>query len=172
MTHHHLQAIAKKYTRITPTLRPGYAVRIHQKIKEGEKERIQIFEGLVIALNSGNGSNKTFTVRKVVQGIGVEKIFPLYSPNIAKIEIKKTFGVRRAKLYYLRKEEGLSSRLRAKLGLIQKDEKMNNATNEKLTDEQDHDKIVNKKTDEKAETSVVPESETVENKENSKDTSS
>lgn len=172
MTHHHLQAIAKKYTRITPTLRPGYAVRIHQKIKEGEKERIQIFEGLIIALNSGNGSNKTFTVRKVVQGIGVEKIFPLHSPNIAKIEIKKTFGIRRAKLYYLRKEEGLSSRLRAKLGLIQKDEKMNNATNENLTDEQNHDKIVNKITDEKAEKSVVTENETVENKENLKDTSS
>lgn len=124
MTHIHIQEIEKKFAnKKVPVLRPGYQVRVHQKIKEGEKERIQVFEGLVIALNSGRGSSKTVTVRKVVEGIGVEKIFPLYSPNVAKIEIKKTFGVRRAKLYYLRDEEGLSSRLRAKLGMVEKDAK-------------------------------------------------
>lgn len=127
MTNLYLQEIEKKLAAGTaknvPILRPGYQVRIHQKIKEGEKERIQVFEGLVIGLNSGLGSSKTVTVRKVVEGIGVEKIFPLYSPNLAKIEVKKTFGVRRAKLYYLRNKEGLSSRLSAKLGMIEKDEK-------------------------------------------------
>lgn len=107
-----------------PVLRPGYTVRVHQKIKEGEKERIQIFEGMVIAVKNAPGSSKTVTVRKVVEGIGVEKIFPLYSPNVTKIEVKKTFGVRRAKLYYLRTKEGLSMRLKAKLGLTEKDQKM------------------------------------------------
>lgn len=123
MTNLHIQEIERKFTKKIPVLRPGYHVRVHQKIKEGEKERVQIFEGLVIALNSGLGASKTVTVRKVVEGIGVEKIFPIYSPNVAKIEVKKTFGVRRAKLYYLRKAEGLSARLRAKLGLTEKDEK-------------------------------------------------
>lgn len=106
-----------------PDVRPGYVVRIHQKIKEGEKERVQIFEGLVIALNAGHGASKTFTVRKEVEGVGVEKIFPVYSPNVVKIEIVKTFGVRRAKLYYLRGKAGVSNRLSAKLGLLERDEK-------------------------------------------------
>lgn len=103
-------------------LRTGYQVRVHQKIKEGEKERIQVFEGLVVSMNAGQGASKTFTVRKVVQGIGVEKVFPVYSNRIAKIEIKKTFGVRRAKLNFLRSTKGASKRLSAKLGLIEKDE--------------------------------------------------
>jgi len=126
MTHLTIQALEKKLTggRKIPVLRPGYRVKIHQKIKEGEKERIQIFEGLILALNSGHGASKTVTVRKIVEGIGVEKVFPLYSPNVAKIEVVKTFGVRRAKLYYLRDEKGVSSRLKAKLGLIERDTKM------------------------------------------------
>lgn len=125
MTHIAVQNIEKKFiNKKTPVLRPGYQVRVHQKIKEGEKERVQIFEGLVISLNSGHGSSKTFKVRKIVEGIGVEKTFPLYSPNIVKIEIKKTFKVRRAKLIYLRKPEGLSKRLSAKLGLIERDENL------------------------------------------------
>ncbi len=123
MTDLKVQAVSKKFTKKVPTIRPGYLVRIHQKIKEGEKERVQIFEGLVIALNSGYGSNATVMVRKIVEGIGVEKVFPLHSPNVVKIEIKKTFGVRRAKLYYLRKSAGLSNRLRAKLGLTDEDTK-------------------------------------------------
>jgi len=125
MTNLLIQAIEKKFiNKKTPILRPGYQVRVHQKIKEGNKERIQVFEGLVIGLNAGHGSSKTFTVRKVVQGIGVEKIFPVYSPNIAKVEIKKTFKARRSKLTYLKKAGGLSKRLSAKLGLIEKDEIM------------------------------------------------
>ena len=125
MTNLLIQGIEKHFiNKKTPILRPGYQVRVHQKIKEGNKERIQVFEGLVIGLNAGHGSSKTFTVRKVVQGIGVEKIFPVYSPNIAKFEIKKTFKARRSKMTYLKKEGGLSKRLSAKLGLIEKDEIM------------------------------------------------
>ncbi len=108
-------------TKKLPVLRPGYLVRVHQKIKEGEKERIQIFEGMVMGISHGHGPSKTVTVRKVVEGIGVEKIFPLASPNVVKIEIKKTFKVRRSKISYMRKPESLSTRLKAKLGLIEKD---------------------------------------------------
>ena len=101
-------AITKK----TPKLRTGQTVRVHQRIKEGEKERIQIFEGLIIKLNSGHGADKTFTVRKVTGGIGVEKTYPIYSTNIEKIEIKKKSKVRRAKLYYMRERFGKSARLK------------------------------------------------------------
>ncbi len=95
-----------------PELKPGYTVKVYQKIKEGEKERIQIYEGLIIAINSGNGVDKTITVRKMVEGIGVEKIFPVYSPMIEKIEVKKKSKVRRAKLYYMKKRSGKSARLK------------------------------------------------------------
>jgi large subunit ribosomal protein L19 len=90
----------------------GNTVVVHQKIKEGEKERVQLFEGLVISVNSGHGADKTITVRKVVEGIGVEKIFALYSTNIVKIEIKKKSKIRRAKLYYMRERTGKSARLK------------------------------------------------------------
>jgi large subunit ribosomal protein L19 len=123
MTNLLVQDIGKKFiNKKMPILRPGYHVRVHQKIKEGNKERIQVFEGMVIGMNAGNGPSKTFTVRKIVQGIGVEKIFPIYSPKIAKIEVKKTFKVRRGKLTYLRDQKSMSKRLSAKLGLIEKDE--------------------------------------------------
>lgn len=89
-----------------PELRPGYTVRVSQKIREGDKERIQVFEGLVIKINSGTGVGKTVTLRKVVDGIGVEKIIPLHSPNIAKMEVTKKSRVRRAKLYYIRGKLG------------------------------------------------------------------
>lgn len=93
-------------------IRPGYTVRVHQKIREGDKERVQMFEGVVIKVNSGRGTDKTFTVRKVVQGIGVEKIFPLHSSNIVQIEIKKQSKVRRAKLYYTRDRFGKRARMK------------------------------------------------------------
>lgn len=85
-------------------IKPGDTVRVHQKIQERGKTRIQIFEGLVLARKHGNEAGATFTVRKVVDGIGVEKIFPLYSPLIDKIEIVRRSKVRRAKLYYIREK--------------------------------------------------------------------
>ncbi len=124
MTHIAIQEIEKKFAHQKgPVLRPGYTVRVHQKIKEGEKERIQIYEGLVIGLNSGHGGSKMVTVRKIVEGIGVEKIFPVYSPYVVKIEVTKTPSVRRAKLYYMRGLAGKSTRLKTKLGMTEKDQK-------------------------------------------------
>lgn len=95
-----------------PDVRPGDTVRIHQKIKEGGKERIQIFEGLIIAKKHGKGVSSNITVRKVLQGVGVERIFPIHSPLIKKIEIVKKGRVKRAKLYYLRTAKGKRARLK------------------------------------------------------------
>ena len=97
-----------------PDIRPGDTVRVHQKIKEGDKERIQVFEGIVLARKHGKGINATITVRKVSQGVGVERIFPIHSPMIDKIEVAKRAKVRRAKLYYLREAKGRKARLKAK----------------------------------------------------------
>ncbi len=83
-------------------LRTGMRVRVHQKIREGEKERIQIFEGLVIARHRKNEPGGTFTVRKISEGVGVERIFPVWSPVIERIDLVSQANVRRAKLYYLR----------------------------------------------------------------------
>jgi large subunit ribosomal protein L19 len=86
-----------------PDFKPGYTVKVHQRIKEGGKERVQIFEGLVIARKGGTGANATFTVRKIASGVGVERIYPMHSPNIVKLEVSKPSVVRKAKLYYVRK---------------------------------------------------------------------
>ncbi len=102
------EAAAKKDA---PQFEIGDTVDVHQRILEGQKERVQIFNGVVIA-RRGGGMNAMFTVRRVVQGEGVERIFPLHSPKIAKIEVKRTGRVRRAKLYYLRKRVGKATRLR------------------------------------------------------------
>jgi large subunit ribosomal protein L19 len=91
----------------------GDTVDVHTRILEGDKERIQIFNGLVIA-RSGTGSREMFTVRRIVAGEGVERKFPLHSPKIAKIEVKRSGVVRRAKLYYLRDRVGKATRLREK----------------------------------------------------------
>ncbi len=88
-------------------IKSGYTVRVHQKIKEGDKERVQIFEGLVIKVGAGTDVSKTFTVRKVVDGVGVEKVYPIHSPNVAKIEIVRASKVRRSKLYYLRAKKAV-----------------------------------------------------------------
>src|SRR3954463_86897 len=93
-----------------PEFGPGYTVKVHQKIKEGDKERVQLFEGLVIARKGGTGANATFTVRKIASGIGVERIYPLHSPNIAKLEVVKEGDVRRAKLYYVRERRDNTAR--------------------------------------------------------------
>jgi large subunit ribosomal protein L19 len=94
-----------------PEFAIGDTVDVHQRILEGQKERIQIFNGVVIA-RKGEGLREMFTVRRIVQGEGVERIFPLHSPKIAKIEVKRTGQVRRAKLYYLRDRVGKATRLR------------------------------------------------------------
>lgn len=97
-----------------PDIGPGDIVKVYQKIKEKGKERIQAFQGQVLAKKHGKEIGATFTVRKVVDGIGVEKIFPIHSPNIEKIEILRKGKARRAKLYYLRKAKGKKARLKSK----------------------------------------------------------
>lgn len=95
-----------------PSFRAGDRVRVHVKVVEGEKSRIQIYEGDVIARRGGGGLRATFTVRKTSAGIGVERIFPLHSPNVENIEVMRLGRVRRAKLYYLRKLRGKKARIR------------------------------------------------------------
>ena len=101
------QSLRKKI----PTIEAGMSVKVSQKIKEGEKERVQNFEGLVIAVNGGKGASGTFTVRKIVGKIGVEKVFPLHSSTISKIEVIKKAKVRRSKLYYMRELRGKAARM-------------------------------------------------------------
>ncbi len=93
------------------TFQIGDTVDVHQRILEGEKERTQIFSGTVIA-RKGEGARAMFTVRRIVQGEGVERIFPMHSPKIAKVEVKRKGAVRRSKLYYLRKRVGKATRVR------------------------------------------------------------
>jgi large subunit ribosomal protein L19 len=109
-----IESIEKEQMRMDlPSFSAGDTVRVHFKIVEGEKERIQVFEGVVIRKRKG-GIGATFTVRKVSYGIGVERIFPLHSPRIEKIEIVNRGRVRRARLYYLRKLRGKAARIRTK----------------------------------------------------------
>lgn len=97
-----------------PAFKAGDTVNVHYRVREGEKERIQQFEGVVIS-RKGSGANQTFIVRKISAGnIGVERIFPLYSPFVAKIEVKKEGDVRRSKLYYLRDRRGKAARIKEK----------------------------------------------------------
>jgi len=96
-----------------PNFKSGDRVRVHVRVIEGEKERIQIFEGNVISIRGG-GISKTFTVRKVSSGVGVERIFPFSSPKIAKVEVVREGKVRRAKLYYLRNLSGKAARIKDK----------------------------------------------------------
>ena len=96
--------------RTVPDFRPGDTLRVNVKIREGERERVQAYEGVCIA-RSGQGVNETFTVRKISFGEGVERLFPLVSPNIESIEVKRHGSVRRAKLFYLRDRRGKSARI-------------------------------------------------------------
>ena len=97
-----------------PEIEIGSTVRVHIKIKEGSKERIQVFEGAVIAKKHG-GVNETFTVRRISYGVGVEKVFPVHSPNVVKVETVRKGRVRRAKLYYLRGRVGKAAKIQEKL---------------------------------------------------------
>ncbi len=97
-----------------PVLNVGDTVRVHNKIKEGSRERIQLFEGTIIA-KRGGGISETFTVRRVSYGVGVEKTFPVHSPNVEKVEITRYGDVRRAKLYYLRDRVGKSAKVKEKI---------------------------------------------------------
>ncbi|MFA6945381.1 MAG: 50S ribosomal protein L19 [Pedobacter sp.] len=104
------QAVVKKQV---PAFKAGDTVSVHYKIREGNKERIQIYQGVVIQRNSV-GVNETFTVRKMSNGVGVERIFPVNSPNIEKIEVNSHGKVRRAKLFYLRELTGKAARIKSK----------------------------------------------------------
>ncbi len=97
-----------------PQVEVGDTVRVHVKIKEGSRERVQVFEGIVIAKKHG-GIEETITVRRISYGVGVEKIFPLYSPSIERIEVVRHGSVRRAKLYYLRGRVGKGAKVKEKL---------------------------------------------------------
>ncbi|NLK18177.1 MAG: 50S ribosomal protein L19 [Synergistaceae bacterium] len=107
-----MDLVEKKFIKSdVPDFRAGDTVRVHVKVREGTRERIQAFEGVVIARKNG-GLSETFTVRKISGGVGVERIFPLHCPSISEIEVKRLGKVRRAKLYYLRKRSGKSARIK------------------------------------------------------------
>ncbi len=109
-----IRAIENEQMRVDiPDFRPGDTIKVHARIKEGEKERIQIFQGVVIRRRKG-GTGASFTVRKVSYGIGVERVFPIHSPSIDKVEIVTRGRVRRARLYYLRKLRGKAARIKEK----------------------------------------------------------
>ncbi len=113
-----------------PDIRPGQTVKVYQRVKEGAKERVQPFEGLVIATKHGRGLDGTFTVRKISSGVGVERIYPLHSPTIDKIEILKTSKVRQAKLYYMRERSGKRARMKNKNIIVPTEGQAENETAE------------------------------------------
>lgn len=104
-----------------PKFNIGDTVKVHFRIVEGEKERIQVFEGVVISRKRGEGVNANFTVRRVSFGEGVERVFPLHSPRVEKVEVTRGGSVRRAKLYYLRERSGKSARIKEKLQMREKE---------------------------------------------------
>ena len=106
-----IETVEKAQMTERPAMKSGDTVKVHVKVREGDKERIQIFEGIVIGLHRG-GVRASFTVRKVSFGQGVERIFPLHSPTIAKVEVLRSAQVRRAKLYYLRELKGKAARMK------------------------------------------------------------
>ncbi len=105
------QDVRSKY----PAFKAGDTINVHVKIREGNKERIQQFQGTVIRRNKKNSNGETFTVRKVSNGIGIERIFPILSPNLDKIELIRSGSVRRAKLYYLRGRQGKAAKIKERL---------------------------------------------------------
>ena len=107
-----LEMTQKQLNKDIPDFKSGDTVSLGVKVIEGDKSRIQQFEGIVIAISAGKGTSKTFTVRKISNGVGVERIFPLNSPNIESIKVIKKGKVRRAKLYYLRNLKGKAARIK------------------------------------------------------------
>ncbi|MBI95716.1 50S ribosomal protein L19 [bacterium] len=107
-----INSVSKSNLKAVPQIKVGQLVKVYQKIKEGEKTRTQVFQGLVIKMKGEKGINQTFTVRNIVSGVGVEKIFPVHSDNIEKVEIIRQNKIRRAKLYYMRERTGKSARLK------------------------------------------------------------
>ena len=110
-TQAYIQSLA---TRTLPDVKVGDTVRVHQRIKEGEKSRIQIFEGIIIARKHGRENGASITVRKISQGVGIERIFPLHLPTVEKIDVTRRTKVRRAKLYYLRDKTNRQTRRKLK----------------------------------------------------------
>jgi large subunit ribosomal protein L19 len=110
---------AKYFRKDIPTMRSGDTVRVHTKIREGDKERIQVFEGVVIAYRKGQPGSSMFTVRKVSYGVGVERMFPVHSPRIDHIEVVSHGQVRRSRLYYLRELQGKAARLHQEEGGVE-----------------------------------------------------
>lgn len=109
-----IQNIENEQMRVDiPDFKPGDSIKVHARIKEGDKERIQVFQGVVIRKRKG-GTGATFTVRKISYGIGVERIFPLHSPTIDKIEVITRGKVRRSRLYYMRERRGKAARIKEK----------------------------------------------------------
>ena len=106
-----IEQLEKTQLAARPQMKAGDTVKVHVKVREGDKERIQVFEGIIIGMHRG-GARASFTVRKVSFGQGVERIFPLHSPIIQKVEVVRTAKVRRAKLYYLRDLKGKAARMR------------------------------------------------------------
>lgn len=113
-----IEKIEKEQLRHSTTFRSGDNVRVHVRIKEGDKERIQVFEGVVIALCRG-ANRGSFTVRKVSYGVGVERVFPLHSPSVEKVEVVSSGKVRRARLFYLRDRRGKAARLKERDARLQ-----------------------------------------------------
>ena len=107
-----IESMSSDYKIDFPDFKTGDTVVVGVKVIEGERSRIQLFEGVVIAISSGAYSSKTFTVRKISNGVGVERIFPIHSPNLETIKVVKRGKVRRAKLYYLRNLKGKASRIK------------------------------------------------------------
>ena len=110
-----MQAFTQKHLKAEPpVVEVGDTVRVHIKVKEGNRERVQVFEGTIIAKKHG-GVEETFTVRRISYGVGVEKIFPVHSPNVVKVELVRKGKVRRAKLYYLRDRVGKAAKVKEAL---------------------------------------------------------
>lgn len=113
-----IKVVEQEYSKVReslPDFGPGDTINVHVKIKEGNKERVQQFQGTVIQRKSSGTNGETFTVRKVSNGVGVERIFPIISPSIDKIEVIKVGKVRRAKLYYMKGRHGKSARIKEKI---------------------------------------------------------